>query len=152
MDLKKKVLDCLGSLSYTTKKELTIKNPIIAIVHTIGLISISAYVIVYIIIIDKGYQSRVIPTGYVLTKLKGLALNSTSIMNKYNFFDSIDLVPVAMEMDGLFLTTAIVQTWQSRGICQGRHNCVTDANCSTERDNIGIYTGECSDGYCLQYR
>lgn len=145
-------LKWFSTLTYTTGKEITLKNPFIAIVHIIGLVAVTTYVLGYTIIWEKGYQLKASPTGYVLTKVKGVALNTTTNMNQYSFFDSTDLVPSGMELDALFLTTAIVQTWQSRGVCDGWDKCVTDEDCSTKTDRIGVYTGECVSGRCQQYR
>jgi len=147
------VLKYVANLGYTSEKKVKIENPYIAIVYWLGLLLIMTYVVVYTIIIDRGYQSTVVPVGYILTKAKGVAFNTTSTFDGFNFFDSIDLVPSGAEMDALFLATAIIQTRQSRGICKGKAKCVTGDDCiSDASDNIGVYTGECFDGHCQQWR
>jgi len=138
---------------YTTKKELRVQNRLVGVVNVIGLLSIISYVIVYTFIIDRGYQLKGLPSGYVSTKTKGLAFNTTTDYDKWSFFDSMELVQPAIEMDGLFITTAIVQTWQSRGICDGQDECASDDDCIVDaHDNNGVNTGECLYGYCQQHR
>jgi len=158
MTFKKKCGDCCYDyvedyLAYTTKKELRVKNRFIGAINLIGMLSIITYVVVYTIIIDKGYQLKGLPTGYVSTKTKGVAFNTTSNYDEWSFFESVDLVQPAIENDGLFLTTAIVQTWQSRGVCDGEDECETDDDCPVDaHDNNGANTGECLKGWCQQYR
>jgi len=152
------VIDCCYEyagdyLVYTTKKELRVTNPFIGCINLTGLLIVSLYVIVYTFILDKGYQKTGIPTGYVSTKVKGIAYNTTENFDEYSFFESTDLIQPSIEMDGLFITTALTQTWQKRSICDGEDECVTDDNCSANAtDSNGVATGDCLGGYCQQYR
>jgi len=140
-------------LVYTTKKELRVKNRFIAVINLIGLISITTYVIGWTIIIDKGYQLVGLPQGYVSTKVKGVAFNTSEYHDEWSFFESVDLVQPAIEMDGMFITTALTQTWQARGVCEGEEECADDDDCTPDAHDIhGVNTGECLDGYCQQYR
>jgi len=140
-------------LVYTTKKELRVKNKFIAGVYLVGMLSISLYVVAYTIILQKGYQLVAFPSGYVSTKISGLGFNYEGSATNDSYFESVDLVWPPIEMDGLFLTTAVVETWQSRGICDGDVECDSDDNC-TEGDSgfDGIQSGECLNGHCQEYR
>ena len=117
-------------LVYTTKKELRVQNRCIAGVYLFGMLTIFVYVVAYTLIIEKGYQAIGYPTGYVSTKVKGLAFNHPNEHNNETFYESVDLVLPAVEMDGLFLATAAVKTWQERGSCAGNHECDYDDNCT----------------------
>jgi len=94
-----------------------------------------------------------LPQGYVSTKVKGVAFNTSENYDEWSFFESVDLVQPAIEMDGLFITTALTQTWQARGVCEGEDECNDDDDCTADaHDNNGVNTGECLDGWCQQYR
>jgi len=138
---------------YTTKKELRVQNRFIAGVHILGMLTIAVYVIAYTIIIDKGYQLIGYPAGYVSSEVKGIAFNDESTPINVSYHESIDLVHPIIEMDGLFLTTALVETWQTRGLCDGEDECASDDDCvEGDFDFEGIKNGECSNGRCQEYR
>jgi len=140
-------------LVYTTNKELRVQNRLVTGVYLLGMITIFVYVVAYTIILEKGYQFRSYPRGYVSTKVKGLGFDYRGTSHNDSYYEGLGLVHPALEMNGLFLTTANVQTWQERGICNGIDECDHDDNCTEgDFDYDGIQNGECSNGYCQQYR
>lgn len=147
-------LDTFGEyIAYTTKKELRVENRFVAGVYIVGMLTIAVYVVAYTIIIEKGYQMVGYPTGHASTKVKGIAFDYLGIDTNDSFYESVDLVQPSIEMDGLFLATALIQTWQSRGICAGEGECENDDDCIVgDYDYYGIQNGECLDGYCQEYR
>jgi len=147
-------VDTFGEyIAYNTKKEVRVENRFVAGVYLIGMLAIVVYVIVFTIIIERGYQLVGYPIGHVSTKVKGIAFDYLGIDTNERFYESVDLVQPAVEMDGLFLTTALIQTWQRRDICAGERECENDDDCIPgDYDHYGIQNGECLDGYCQEYR
>jgi len=140
-------------IAYTTKKELRVENRFVAGVYLTGMLTIAVYVIAYTLIIEKGYQLVGYPTGHVATKVKGIAFDYRGIDTNDSFYESVDLVQPSIEMDGLFLATAMILTWQSRDICAGEGECENDDDCiEGVNDYYGIQNGECQGGYCQEYR
>jgi len=138
---------------YTTTKQLRVQNRFIAGLNILGMLSLAIYIIGYTFIYDKGYQFKDYPKGYVSTEVKGIAFNDEDTPINVRYHESIDLVHPHIEMDGLFMTTALVETWQSRGLCDGEDECASDDDCvEGDYDFDGLKNGECSNGYCQEYR
>jgi len=132
---------------YTTTKELKVGNRFIAGVYLFGMLVIIIYVIGWTIVHKKGYQQIDYPNGYVSTKVKGFSFYPN---NTNRFFDSIDVVVPAVEMDALFLTSAGVMTRQTWDVCEGESACDHDDNCTVGKHKSGVKTGNCGEGYCLE--
>ena len=132
----------------------------LALIYWALILAVSLYVIIYTIMIEKGYQIQDEATGTVSTKVKGTA----STGDYYNWsnavpFDAIDLIYPPIEANALFITTSFVSTpLQTRGICNGNediNDCDTDDDCNENDYNWksqGILTGQCgSNNKCQVY-
>lgn len=116
------------------------------------MLAIGLYVLIYTVIIEKGYQQFGGLVGTVSPKVKGVGTDNQT----GEVFDIYDGVMPAIEQDSLFVTTKFVRTSQTRGTCPGDDRsteaCESDTDCMegafTEN---GISTGTCNTtaGFCL---
>jgi len=141
---------------YKTMKFVRIENPVLVIIYYSLLIVLLAYIGLWEIWWEKGYQTTAIGVGTVSTKVKGTATNNSDNTNvsEYDVFTSDDLVFPDTEQNALFVTTSDIYTYQTRGVCDGEKKtgvCTTNANCTMGEmnyDSLGTLTGNCSNGFC----
>jgi len=111
------------------------------------MLGILAYVIVFSIIVEKGYQMTDFPVGSSMIKVKGVGYqNRGGVLVPY---DEHDVVIPALEPNGVFLTTnAVLTAGQTRSTCgepgllcsPENGNCLDLVNQTTA---YGIATGVC---------
>ncbi|CAB4008602.1 P2X purinoceptor 4-like [Paramuricea clavata] len=157
-------------LEYDTNKIVHIKSKKVGAINRIIQLAIIGYVIGYVIIYEKGYQSSSVGLSSVTTKLKGTALTNLSIkfpvtvdgknesgtiFDGPRIWDSSDYVIPPEENDAVFvMTNMIITPRQKQGKCPEddqyvQARCVLNNNGSdcTEGEEVitghGIMTGEC---------
>eukprot|EP01083_Nonionella_stella_P097817 274987_1 len=146
-----------GVLQYNSVRFLRVKNWKLAVVYWLLLATVLSYVIIFTIVVEKGYQTHDEAIGNVATKVKGTA----STGDYYNWtnamvFDAMDLIHPPIESNALFIATSYVTTpLQTRGTCNGNEDigeCTADTDCEYNDYNWksqGILTGKCgSNGRC----
>eukprot|EP01084_Bolivina_argentea_P035511 65863_1 len=147
-------------LQYNSVRLIRVKNWKLAAIYWCLLFAVTLYVVIYTIILAKGYQVNDEATGTVSTKVKGTA--STGDFYDWNNaipYDAMDLIFPPIESNALFIPTSFVATQsQTRGLCDGNEDideCTTDDDCEENEYNWksqGIITGKCaSNGRCQVY-
>ncbi|XP_022108433.1 P2X purinoceptor 4-like isoform X2 [Acanthaster planci] len=146
---------------YDTPKMVQIKSKKVGLINRVVQICVIAYVVIYVLIINKDYQKRDNVEGSATAKLKGVAYtNITDAWDlqvddptPYNrIWDLADYVIPPQQTNAFFVMTNMVITpKQTRGICPeapdvwyGR--CKTDADCPAGeyiKTGNGMRTGSC---------
>ncbi|XP_046841172.1 P2X purinoceptor 4-like [Xenia sp. Carnegie-2017] len=152
---------------YNTGKVLHIKNNKVGFLNRAIQLAIIGYVLFYVIIYKKGYQSVDVGLSSVVTKVKGTAFTNLSIQfpikigneSKPNIlfdgprnWDSSDYVIPHQENDVVFImTNMIITPRQQQGTCPELDEyedakCQNDTHCVANKpiDNgHGVMTGRC---------
>eukprot|EP01119_Soliformovum_irregulare_P012395 TRINITY_DN3218_c2_g1_i1.p1 TRINITY_DN3218_c2_g1~~TRINITY_DN3218_c2_g1_i1.p1 ORF type:complete len:234 (+),score=55.67 TRINITY_DN3218_c2_g1_i1:104-805(+) len=134
-------------LSYQTFKIVQIRNWKLGVIHYATQLLILGFVIGFIIIYKKGYQSQGGLVGNVSIKLKGTAWIIDN-NNETQVWDEYDLSPMP-STDTFFLTSNVHTTpRQSRGTCMDPENnitCTQDSDCAGPKSaGEGIMNGICN--------
>ena len=140
---------------------IQVRNWKLAVIYWLLLLIVALYVVIYTIIIEKGYQEFDEAVGTVSTKVKGTA----STGDYYNWsnaipYDAMDIIHPPVESNALFVTTSFVSTpLQTRGgVCNGNEDiddCTTDDECEENDYNWksqGILTGKCGSNNKCQVK
>jgi len=103
------------------------------------------YILVYSIIVKKGYQEFDTLIGEISTKVKGTALSDDGTL----IFDANDLVIPPQELNALFIASSFIRTPQERSLCPGNDPktelCQFNDSCLIDRfTNNGYKTGLCT--------
>ncbi|XP_068749679.1 P2X purinoceptor 4-like [Montipora capricornis] len=146
---------------YDTSKVVHIKSKTIGITNRLVQLSIICYIIIYVIIIKKGYQDTEKPYSSVTTKVKGTSLtNLTHILGNDSFplyggihvWDSSDYVVPPQETEAFFvMTNMIITPSQTQTTCpedpdETDVNCTKDSDCPAGKPvkyGHGVNTGKC---------
>lgn len=139
-----------GLLSYDTPHMLHIKSRL-GLIYRFVQIAIVAYVVVFVLIIEKGYQSidNKAVSG-TTTKLKGVGSSS---IDSRDIWDVSDLVIMSQGSGGFFLTSSVVLTDnQTQTECTELPGhgaeCMNDTDCrpvgKPYHIGHGVSTGECN--------
>lgn len=126
---------------YYTLKYAKIPNTFLAVLNYLLMLTVLAYVCVYSIWLQKGYQEFDNVVGASTLKVKGSARAKGGL-----FFDDKDLVFPARAASGeLFITTNAWATLnQTRGNCTGEVPCTSNSDCKANKyTNNGMLTGHC---------
>ena len=141
-------------LYYRTVKVVQIRNMKLGALHLFMQLLIFIYVVIYVIIIEKGYNGSSPIEGYTYTKLKGSSLQNDTYGNIL-VWDATDIVNPPMESDAIFVTTNSLVTYnQSRGLYPDTATpCPCEKGVTLEH---GVETGTCtnvtdSESYCQIY-
>jgi len=144
-------------LGYSSVKFIRVENWKLGAVYYSLVLLVSMYILVYSLILSKGYQQYDTVVGTATLKVKGTGYVNNS--HGVTVFDSYDVINPATEQNALFLTTSFLRTMnQTRGICPGNDNsseaCQTDQDCYPYKPTFnGIQTGLCDStvGFCYLY-
>jgi P2X purinoceptor 4 len=137
---------------YHTTKVVQIRSYKLGFLYYFCLFIIIAYVALYAIYYQRGYQDSDTPIGSTSLKVKGSAysLNGTDLM----VWDAQDVVYPPKETDALFITTNYWQTiGQTRGICDGVDQS-EKCPCSSLTPTLnGVEVGTCNNAtnFCQLY-
>lgn len=145
---------CKSLLIYKSSKFIRVHNPALALSYYGAMGAILLYVIVFTIVISKGYQATDEMIGTTSIKVKGSAsTGSTTSLDDMKVFTSEDLVLPSIEADAVFIATSVITTQQSEGIWTGNEDtgdCTSADDCEALafKKSAGILTGECEAGFC----
>lgn len=140
-------------LKYQSVRVMTVRDPTLVCAYYSIILLVVCYIVGYMVVLKKGYQTFDQVVGSTMIKVKGVAtLNSTQRI----VFDADDLVVPPLQPDAVFITTNFQESPnQIRSVCPGRDSC----NCShgdvsvcckrADKTSNGENTGVCSnEGYC----
>ncbi|XP_034060003.1 P2X purinoceptor 1 isoform X3 [Gymnodraco acuticeps] len=131
---------------YETPRQVLVRNRRVGVVCRIIQLVVLAYIIGWVFIYEKGYQSTDIAVGSVFTKMKGVGY--TSINGSERVWDVADYVfPSQGDASFVVMTNYIITEGQQMGKCpelHGKHNCSSNADCEGGSFKRQM-TGECVD-------
>ncbi|XP_058482498.1 P2X purinoceptor 1 isoform X2 [Solea solea] len=128
---------------YETPRQVLVRNRRVGVVCRIIQLGVLAYIIGWVFIYEKGYQSTDTAISSVFTKMKGVGY--TSVNGNERVWDVADYVfPPQGDSSFVVMTNYIITEGQNMGKCpelKGKHNCSSDADCeggSYKREMTGI--------------
>jgi hypothetical protein len=131
-------------MTYQSVKFIQVYDWRLALIKHLLTLAVLLYVVVYTVVIQKGYQATELSINAAPLKLKGITNSSAG-----QIFDANDLVIPPVEPDAIFVVTSFIETVnqtkgvcpgiQSDGICNSSTGCVKGAYTTS-----GILTGQCS--------
>lgn len=149
--MKNKITNALSDFffEYETPRQVLVRNRRVGVVCRLIQLGVLAYIIGWVFIYEKGYQSTDSAVSSVFTKMKGVGY--TNVSGKEQVWDVSDFVfPPQGDASFVVMTNYIITEGQSMGKCPelpGKHNCSSDANCeggSYKRTGHGEMTGVCN--------
>ncbi|XP_013768178.1 P2X purinoceptor 1 isoform X2 [Pundamilia nyererei] len=133
---------------YETPRQVLVRNRRVGVVCRLIQLGVLVYIIGWVFIYEKGYQSTDTAVSSVFTKMKGVGYTNNS--GGERVWDVADYVfPSQGDSSFVVMTNYIMTEGQSMGTCPelpGKHNCNTDADCeggSFKRTGNGEMTGVC---------
>jgi len=138
--------------SYKSVKFVRVTNKTLVCTYYSLLLLVLLYVIVFSLIIGKGYQGIDYPIGTVTPKVKGVGVvpdeQTDSELYEGTVWTADDMV-IPAEANALFVTTRYLITHQNRSTCAGNDDTkeCNDRGMTCTKNEIdseyGIYTGNC---------
>ncbi|KAK5918450.1 hypothetical protein CgunFtcFv8_003216 [Champsocephalus gunnari] len=129
---------------YETPRQVLVRNRRVGVVCRIIQLGVLAYIIGWVFIYEKGYQSTDVAVGSVFTKMKGVGY--TSVNGSERVWDVADYVfPSQGDASFVVMTNYIITEGQKMGKCpelHGKHNCSSNADCEGGSFKRQM-TGEC---------
>ncbi|XP_064880019.1 P2X purinoceptor 1-like isoform X1 [Oncorhynchus nerka] len=133
---------------YETPRQVLVRNRRVGVVCRLIQLGVLAYIIGWVFIYEKGYQSSDTAVGSVLTKMKGVGY--TNVTGEERIWDVADYVfPVQGDSSFVVMTNYIMTKGQKIEKCSeppnSKNRCSSDADCegSSERTGDGHMTGKC---------
>lgn len=155
---------CSMLCDYKSVRFIKIRNVKLSIAYWIAVVFVALYVLLFTIILEKGYQSTATVSGTTSIKLKGTGSigNESGPWQDLLPLDAMDLVQPAIEEDAFFVVTSRATTPnQTRQMdCEGNADV---PECTAENTTLcneylyswqsqGIFTGNCSaNNRCEMY-
>ena len=150
-------------VSYESPKLVQIDSKCIGLTHNILLVTLTVAVVVYVFLLNNGYQyiderARVSTT----CKIKGVTYsNSTDPRLGKRIWDTADLYSHPVGDGSFFITTNLITSrHQQQGVCAEQDgvaaDCEQDADCKEGKSFLlghGVSTGKCNTttGTCMVY-
>eukprot|EP00053_Salpingoeca_punica_P014659 m.133512 g.133512 ORF g.133512 m.133512 type:complete len:401 (+) comp16513_c0_seq1:195-1397(+) len=137
----------LSIFEYDTVKTVHIRSKKVGLMFRLLQAAILLYVVLYSIVMQKGYQMVDIPSGSILTKVKGFGYTNQS--GSISVWDPTDYVIPAQEEDALFiLTNYLLTPNQTRGEWLEDPafvtNCTSNKMCPyLKSSRSGLLSGTC---------
>ncbi|KAM8835626.1 P2X purinoceptor 1 isoform 1-T1 [Synchiropus picturatus] len=135
---------------YETPRQVLVRNRRVGVVCRLIQLGVLAYIIGWVFIYEKGYQSTDTAVSSVFTKMKGVGY--TNVNGAERVWDVADYVfPPQGDSSFVVMTNYIMTEGQQMGKCPelpGKHNCSTDSDCeggSYKRTGHGEMTGVCAN-------
>ncbi|XP_019750768.1 P2X purinoceptor 1 isoform X6 [Hippocampus comes] len=135
---------------YETPRQVLVRNRRVGVVCRLIQLGVLAYIIGWVFIYEKGYQSTDTAVSSVFTKMKGVGY--TNVTGEERVWDVADYVfPPQGDSSFVVMTNYIITEGQKMGKCPelpGKHNCSSDADCeggSFKRTGHGHMTGVCDN-------
>ncbi|XP_067350066.1 P2X purinoceptor 1 isoform X2 [Channa argus] len=133
---------------YETPRQVLVRNRRVGVVCRLIQLGVLVYIIGWVFIYEKGYQSTDTAVSSVFTKMKGVGYTNES--GKERVWDVSDYVfPSQGDSSFVVMTNYILTEGQQMGKCpelEGRHSCESNADCeggSFKRTGHGQMTGVC---------
>ncbi|XP_036974450.1 P2X purinoceptor 1 isoform X3 [Acanthopagrus latus] len=133
---------------YETPRQVLVRNRRVGVVCRLIQLGVLAYIIGWVFIYEKGYQSTDTAVSSVFSKMKGVGY--TNVNGSERVWDVADYVfPPQGDSSFVVMTNYIITEGQQMGKCpelHGKANCTTDADCeggSFKRTGHGQMTGLC---------
>ncbi|XP_072302779.1 P2X purinoceptor 1 isoform X2 [Eucyclogobius newberryi] len=131
---------------YETPRQVLVRNRRVGVVCRLIQLGVLAYIIGWVFIYEKGYQSTDTAVSSVFTKMKGVGYTNEDGVEKV--WDVADYVfPPQGDASFVVMTNYIITEGQSLGKCPelpGKHNCTSNGDC--ERGNYKRkMTGICNN-------
>ncbi|XP_016529797.1 P2X purinoceptor 1 isoform X4 [Poecilia formosa] len=133
---------------YETPRQVLVRNRRVGVVCRLIQLGVLVYIIGWVFIYEKGYQSTDTAVSSVFTKMKGVGY--TNVSGSETVWDVADYVfPSQGDSSFVVMTNFIITEGQKMGKCPelaGKHNCTSDADCvggSFKRTGHGQTTGVC---------
>ncbi|KAM8741536.1 P2X purinoceptor 1 isoform 2-T2 [Acanthopagrus schlegelii] len=116
---------------YETPRQVLVRNRRVGVVCRLIQLGVLAYIIGWVFIYEKGYQSTDTAVSSVFSKMKGVGY--TNVNGSERVWDVADYVfPPQGDSSFVVMTNYIITEGQKMGKCpelQGKANCTTDADC-----------------------
>ncbi|XP_030648807.1 P2X purinoceptor 1 [Chanos chanos] len=134
---------------YETPRQVLVRNRRIGITCRIIQLGVLAYIIGWVFIYEKGYQSVDTAIGSVFTKMKGIGITNQN--GEEQVWDVADYVfPEQGDSSFVVMTNFIMTKGQTKGKCpellDKQERCESDADCDEgkfKRTGNGHMTGKC---------
>nr|XP_019941491.1 PREDICTED: P2X purinoceptor 1 isoform X1 [Paralichthys olivaceus] len=133
---------------YETPRQVLVRNRRVGVVCRVIQLGVLAYIIGWVFIYEKGYQSTDTAVSSVFTKMKGVGY--TIVNGDERVWDVADYVfPSQGDSSFVVMTNYIITEGQTMGKCpelRGKNNCSSDADCeggNLKRTGHGQMTGVC---------
>ncbi|XP_059207762.1 P2X purinoceptor 1 [Centropristis striata] len=148
--MKSQITNALSDFffEYETPRQVLVRNRRVGVVCRLIQLGVLAYIIGWVFIYEKGYQSTDIAVSSVFTKMKGVGY--TNVNGSERVWDVADYVfPPQGDSSFVVMTNYIITEGQKMGKCpelKGKHNCSSNADCeggSIKRTGHGQMTGVC---------
>ncbi|XP_041657682.1 P2X purinoceptor 1 isoform X1 [Cheilinus undulatus] len=148
--MKNQITNALSDFffEYETPRQVLVRNRRVGVVCRLIQLGVLAYIIGWVFIYEKGYQSTDTAVSSVFTKMKGVGY--TNDKGRERVWDVADYVfPPQGDSSFVVMTNYIITEGQSMSKCPelpGKHNCKTNAECeggSYKRTGHGQMTGVC---------
>ncbi|XP_062261483.1 P2X purinoceptor 1 isoform X2 [Platichthys flesus] len=131
--MKRQITNALADFffEYETPRQVLVRNSKVGVVCRLIQLGVVAYIIGWVFIYEKGYQSTDTAVSSVFTKMKGVGY--TSVNGYERIWDVADYVfPPQGDASFVVMTNYIVTEGQTLGKCpelKGHNSCSSDADC-----------------------
>ncbi|XP_047235706.1 P2X purinoceptor 1 isoform X2 [Girardinichthys multiradiatus] len=116
---------------YETPRQVLVKNRRVGVVCRLIQLGVLVYIIGWVFIYEKGYQSTDTAVSSVFTKMKGVGY--TNVSGKETVWDVADYVfPSQGDPSFVVMTNYIITEGQEMGKCPelpGKHSCTSNNDC-----------------------
>ncbi|XP_053187947.1 P2X purinoceptor 1 isoform X2 [Scomber japonicus] len=133
---------------YETPRQVLVRNRRVGVVCRLIQLGVLAYIILWVFVYEKGYQSTDTAVSSVSTKMKGVGY--TNVSGEERVWDVADYVfPSQGDSSFVVMTNYIITEGQKMGKCPelpGKHNCSSNTDCEGgryKRTGHGEMTGVC---------
>ncbi|CAL8364099.1 unnamed protein product [Lota lota] len=120
---------------YETQRQVLVRNRRVGVVCRLIQLGVLAYIIGWVFIYEKGYQSADTAISSVYTKMKGVGY--TNVAGVEEIWDVADYVfPSQGDASFVVMTNFIITQGQTMGKCPelpGKDNCTTNGDCEEGR-------------------
>uniref|UniRef100_A0A8C9F1X1 P2X purinoceptor n=1 Tax=Pavo cristatus TaxID=9049 RepID=A0A8C9F1X1_PAVCR len=151
MAMGQRCMDKLSSFlfEYDTPRMVLVRNKKVGLTFRVIQLVVLAYIIGWVFLYEKGYQTQDNIVSSVSVKLKGLTLTNESTLGPH-IWDVVDYVfPPQGDSSFVVMTNFIITPGQKQGTCPELPDaglCSQDSDCSEgtySRQGQGIMTGKC---------
>ncbi|KAM4726220.1 P2X purinoceptor 1 [Anableps anableps] len=131
---------------YETPRQVLVRNRKVGVMCRLIQLGVLAYIIGWVFIYEKGYQSTDTAVSSVFTKMKGVGY--TNVSGRETVWDVGDYVfPSQGDSSFVVMTNYIITEGQKMGKCpelRGKYNCTSNADCAGGSFKRQM-TGVCND-------